>query len=442
MDGRFVGRLFLAAAAALLLLFAASCTTASDGSRTGRRPILLAGAGDSETIAEPAIKDSQQSTRVAPPGRRLRRWNIRSREERPALDDGAGGVREADAPAAVGVCERQQRAQTNLVQLIPSIPGSDLSRDDGRCSRRHASINQAWSACMALPECAGVVRDNGIACGGGARLPFELRAGAPVPSRKTNAWVCPARLQAAAAAEAVARPPALGSPALREGFLFILHGGCARPDYSCTHVNELKEAVASLQVLPLGGRPIAVISDGGIPAAHLTKSLGVTYVSSLDHAVSSHANSVVSLPVVVSSLAAAISSRAGGAAAGSISGAAEELSALDDDLRVKKLRAYPASLFERTVFLDGDTLVRSPEALSLFSLLDAFDLAAAFECCRLRWSDPKTPYDRTGLMKGWEMQTGVMAYARRASEPARCHWANTPLSCAPSTLLLLARSIP
>lgn len=77
-----------------------------------------------------------------------------------------------------------------------------------------------------------------------------------------------------------------------------------------------------------------------------------------------------------------------------------------------QLRAYPQSPFERTIFLDGDTYVRSVDVLQLFSLLRSFDLAAAFECCRLRWAEPRLPYDRTGLMRGWEMQTGVMAYVR------------------------------
>ena len=48
----------------------------------------------------------------------------------------------------------------------------------------------------------------------------------------------------------------------------------------------------------------------------------------------------------------------------------------------------------------------------LFSALDQFDLAAAFECCRLDYGDAARGHDRTGLMYGWEMQTGVMAYRR------------------------------
>ena len=48
----------------------------------------------------------------------------------------------------------------------------------------------------------------------------------------------------------------------------------------------------------------------------------------------------------------------------------------------------------------------------LFSTLDHFDLATAFECCRIDYGASSTPYDRSGFMLGWEMQTGVMAYRR------------------------------
>ena len=48
----------------------------------------------------------------------------------------------------------------------------------------------------------------------------------------------------------------------------------------------------------------------------------------------------------------------------------------------------------------------------MFDALKQFDLAAAFECCRLDWSAKTTPYDAKGFMRGWELQTGVMAFRR------------------------------
>lgn len=56
----------------------------------------------------------------------------------------------------------------------------------------------------------------------------------------------------------------------------------------------------------------------------------------------------------------------------------------------------------------------------LFDVLNTFDLAAAFECCRIDWKDAKTPYDKSGFMRGWEMQTGVMAF--RNSPRVRDFW--------------------
>jgi len=96
--------------------------------------------------------------------------------------------------------------------------------------------------------------------------------------------------------------------------------------------------------------------------------------------------------------------------------------AIDDDPRVKKLRAYDQSPFAKTVFLDGDTLVRSPAVSQLFTLLDDYDLAAAFECCRVLYSSGK-PYDPSGHLRGWEMQTGVMAYRR--NERVTAFWEET-----------------
>jgi len=303
----------------------------------------------------------------------FRRSRARPGRDRPTTGD--------SEPVFQGGCQREQRARTNLVTLLPSLPGFDLAKYDGRCSRRYGAINEAWRACMAEPGCTGVVRDHGLECTPGKNLPFELRAGVSEASRQTNAWVCAERLRATEVTEAAARHT---GAAPKEGFLFILHGGCARPDYNCTHVLELREAVASLRAQPLGGRPIAVLSDGAIPAAWLRSRLGVTFVQTLT---------------------------AGNRSA----------TAIDDDLRSKKLRAYPNTPFERTVFLDGDTFIRSDDVLQLFSVLGKFDLAAAFECCRLKWGDEKLGFDKTGLLRGWEMQTGVLAYVKNRRTDA--YWA-------------------
>lgn len=108
---------------------------------------------------------------------------------------------------------------------------------------------------------------------------FELRAGGAEPSAVSNAWVCEARLAAAAHLESAARPPTDNVP--REGFVYILHGGCALPDFGCKHVLELREAVGSLRAQRLSGRPIAVLSDGAIPSAWLKSTLEVDYVATL-----------------------------------------------------------------------------------------------------------------------------------------------------------------
>lgn len=133
---------------------------------------------------------------------------------------------------------------------------------------------------LAQPRCTGVVRDNGIYCSG-VRKAFELRGGGTEPSRRTNAWVCGKRLAETEIAEKAALPPNSGAN-MEEGFLFIVHGGCARPGYNCTHVLELREAVGSLRAIPIGGRPIAVLSDGAIPASFLTSELGINYVCPLN----------------------------------------------------------------------------------------------------------------------------------------------------------------
>ena len=48
----------------------------------------------------------------------------------------------------------------------------------------------------------------------------------------------------------------------------------------------------------------------------------------------------------------------------------------------------------------------------LFDAVAVFDFAAAFECCRLHYPSAKSGYDAGGFFRGWELQTGVMAYRR------------------------------
>mmetsp|Transcript_31582 Transcript_31582/g.94129 ORF Transcript_31582/g.94129 Transcript_31582/m.94129 type:complete len:484 (-) Transcript_31582:21-1472(-) len=204
-------------------------------------------------------------------------------------------------------CVREKRPSTDLLRLLPSPANADFHRHDGRCAYRYKQLNAAWAGCIAEPLCVGVVRDNGLACGGRqASHPFELRGGGASRGASTNAWVCGPRLRAVEQAEAEARPPPQVPP---EGFLYVLHGGCAVRDYGCNHVLEMATSVASIRALPPPRRPIAVLSDGGIPAVWLRSRLGVDYVAAL-----------------------------------SVSGG----EAIDDDPRVKKLRAYDQSPFAKT----------------------------------------------------------------------------------------------
>jgi len=99
-----------------------------------------------------------------------------------------------------------------------------------------------------------------------------------------------------------------------------------------------------------------------------------------------------------------------------------------EDLRVAKLHAYLQSPFNRTIFLDGDTFVRSDGLLLLFKGLGVFELLAAFECCRALWKERPGDHMRVAerhdpldFFAGWEMQTGVMAYRR--TERVRRFWA-------------------
>lgn len=174
-------------------------------------------------------------------------------------------------------CVREKRPSTDLLRLLPSPANADFHRHDGRCAYRYKQLNAAWAGCIAEPLCVGVVRDNGLACGGRqASHPFELRGGGASRGASTNAWVCGPRLRAVEQAEAEARPPPQVPP---EGFLYVLHGGCAVRDYGCNHVLEMATSVASIRALPPPRRPIAVLSDGGIPAVWLRSRLGSRLVA-------------------------------------------------------------------------------------------------------------------------------------------------------------------
>ena len=138
------------------------------------------------------------------------------------------------------------------------------------------------------------------------------------------------------------------------------------------------EAIRSIRALPaLHKYPVAVLSDGG----------GPTHEWVWEHL----------RPDIVQPLLPDVNA---------------EMDDHGDDVRGRKLMAYTQSPFERTVFLDGDTFVRSVRVEMLFEALDRFELAAAFECCRVDWSSSATPFDGGGFFRGWEMQTGVMAQRR------------------------------
>lgn len=297
----------------------------------------------------------------------------------------------ATVDGAVATCEPTRQPDSNLVELLPSLPDADLNRYDGRCSRRYASLETAWKACMAEPRCTGVVRDNGLACrkGSAARShQFELRGGA-VRSGAGTAWTCASRLTSAAAlnsAPLISSSAPSGTAKAKEGFMFVVLGSCSRPQYDCTFLQEVRAAIAALRRSMSASRvprPIAVVSDGGIAASTLLEQLRPDTVHIIPPRAFDEAGKKI---------------------------------ANEADLRVRKLVAYRHAPFERTVFLDGDTHVRSDDFSMLFGALErGFDLAAAFECCRKDWHTSGKPYDASGFMRGWELQTGVMAL--RAKSP-------------------------
>ena len=137
------------------------------------------------------------------------------------------------APSAqrfdAGGCTFDKRQGTNLNRLLT------LDGEKQRCSMRHMTLEQAGEACAAKAECVGVVRDNGIRCAAGGVRQFELRGGYVMPQRGHVSWVCGARYKAPVGRAAT---PAEGAKA---GFVFMLLGSCAKPEYACTHVLELAE---------------------------------------------------------------------------------------------------------------------------------------------------------------------------------------------------------
>lgn len=224
------------------------------------------------------------------------------------------------APVPCGSQQRHDRS--NLVELLPSLPSADMSKFDGRCSRRYATLDSAWTACTDEPACVGVVRDNGLRCGRGQQQ-YELRGGSMQRGPGT-AWVCAPRLQQSAAGEsALVAPTAPANAAhAREGFVFIVLGACAMPNHDCKFVREVSDAIDALKDVFASGlarRPIAVVSDGGINLASLMRRLAPDVLVRIPQA-----------------------DLDGGAS----SGASKDLAGHSDQ-RVRKLLAYRASPFER-----------------------------------------------------------------------------------------------
>ena len=127
------------------------------------------------------------------------------------------------------------------------------------------------------------------------------------------------------------------------GFAFILLGPCTIPEYNCTAVLEMREAIASLRVHQqqpgVTPRAIAILSDGAIPAAWLMASLRPDRVVALQ--------APERQPPERSSKRSALD---GNAAAGG----GNAFGDIVKDLRTRKLLAYGQTPFARTIFLDGD----------------------------------------------------------------------------------------
>ena len=341
----------------------------AESERRCREPPALPARRLQQSRSRDSGSEQKQRQRLGKQQRYLRSSG-RQRSEELGSEGGAG--------MSQGECTFERRVGINLNWLL-TADGKD------RCAMRHATLRSATKACAGLPQCVGVVRDNGMPCAGmmtgRQMLRFELRGGYATPQGGHVAWVCPAHYKEP---EGRVAPHAKGAKA---GFVFMLLGSCAAPEYACTHVHELKDAIASIRALKLQPeRPIAILSDGGLPHDWVWEHLK---------------------PDIVQPLA--------------VEGQQDPM--LGEDVRGRKLLAYTQSPFEASVFLDGDTFVRSSSVQLLFDALRTFELAAAFECCRVEYGSPNTPYDSRGFFRGWEMQTGVMAM-RKTPRVAQ-FWENT-----------------
>ena len=183
------------------------------------------------------------------------------------------------------------------------------------------------------------------------------------------------------------------------GFVFIILGRCdqppnlnlttlskaqqARETATCSLLRETHYSIASIRALNLSWVKVALIVDQRLSWSWTRQHMGADVVVPLrSESIASH-NFIDNWN--------------------------------KEDLRVAKLAAYPQSPFDRSVFLDSDTYVRTPFAAKyLFGALSVFDLLSAFECCRNEWEKAKKPYDEQDVLHGWEMQTGVVAYNTNA----------------------------
>ena len=272
----------------------------------------------------PTAIPARNTSLSTPAGRRLELF--RHRRTRLQKQSGAPNPAPPVRRFDVGGCSFDRRQGSNLNQLLTH------DNEQQRCTVRHLTLEQAGAACAARAECVGVARDNGIQCGT-ERRQFELRGGFVMPQRGHVSWVCTSRYKAPVGRVA---PSAKGAKA---GFVFMLLGSCAKPQYACTHVLELAEAIKSIRALELRDRPIAVLSDGG----------GPTLEWIWDHL----------KPDIVQPLLPDGGGGGGGGGGGrGGGGGGGDQSDPGDDPRGRKLLAYTQSPFERTVFLDGDTFVR------------------------------------------------------------------------------------
>lgn len=308
---------------------------------------------------------------------RFQRERARKRALRKAASTAAAeearSVRQGSRDEEVAVPCGKKVIMSGHNMPAPVVLYGEDGRELERCSVRFQNVEEAWSACLQRTSCLGVVKDNGISCGGSHRQ-YELRASVPRPEKGPLAFVCSERVEARRAMQQQHSLDQRKGLNLSAGFLFIVLGACDKPAMSCSHLVDLENSVRLLRAHGMG-YPIAVLSDGGVDDVWFRKHVAVDLI---EHVSEEDGGAGLTLP----------------------------------DPRGRKLLAYSQSPFLKTVYLDADTAVLSKEVKSLFSALDRFDLAASFECCRTVWSESKTPYDRGGFMYGWEMQTGVMAYAK------------------------------